>query len=123
MFMMLADIVFWGTLALGFISLILATILLFLELREEERIEKSEEEAKKVHEEEKEKREERIELSEDELKVYNIIKEKKEILQSELSKLTGFAKSKITEIVKSLEEKGLIEREKVGRTYKIRPKE
>jgi uncharacterized membrane protein len=114
-----ADIVFWSTLTLGFVSLILATILLFIEIKEEEKVVKSEEEARKVHEEEKEKRETRVELSEEEKKILDIIKERGEVLQSELQKFTSLSSSRISELVKSLEQKGLIKRERHGKTYKI----
>ncbi|NPA86313.1 MAG: MarR family transcriptional regulator [bacterium] len=121
--MVLADMLFWATLTLGFICLILATILLFIELKEEEKVEKSEQAAKQEHAEQQEQREQRIELTEDELKVYNYIKEKQEVLQSDLAKELDIPKNRLAEIIKKLEEQGLIEREKTGRTYKLRAKQ
>ncbi len=51
----------------------------------------------------------------------SIIKERPGITQEELRELTGYSASKVSTEVKELEEKGLIRREKHGRTYRIYP--
>jgi len=60
------------------------------------------------------------ELKKDEKLILNIIKEREEISQCALSKISGFSKFKISRIVKDLENKGLIKREKKGLTFLIR---
>ncbi len=60
------------------------------------------------------------ELKKDEKLIFNIIKERKEIFQCKLSKISGFSKFRISRIVKDLENKGLIKREKKGLTFLIR---
>jgi len=62
------------------------------------------------------------ELKKDEKLIFNIIKERKEISQCTLSKISGFSKFKVCRIVKDLENKGLIKREKRGLTFLIRLK-
>jgi len=49
-----------------------------------------------------------------------MIEERKEISQCALSKISGFSKFKVCRIVKELENKGLIKREKKGLTFLIR---
>ena len=51
----------------------------------------------------------------------SIIRESPGITQEELRDITGYSASKISVEVKKLEEKGLIRREKYGRTYRIYP--
>jgi len=51
----------------------------------------------------------------------SIIKERPGITQEELRELTGYSASKVSIELKELEEKGLIRREKHGRTYRIYP--
>jgi len=58
-------------------------------------------------------------LSGDELRVFKIIQENEGITQDSLHFKTGFSPSKISMIVKKLEEKNLIYREKFGKTFKI----
>ncbi|MEM5799910.1 MAG: MarR family transcriptional regulator [Candidatus Aenigmatarchaeota archaeon] len=59
-------------------------------------------------------------FSNDEIKVINALKEKRIIYQNKLEKELGFSRAKMTRIVKKLEEKGLIEKEKIGRTNKLK---
>jgi len=58
-------------------------------------------------------------FSEDEIKVLNILSERKVCMQNRLEKELGFSRAKMTRIVKRLEGKGLLEKEKVGRTNRI----
>jgi len=60
------------------------------------------------------------ELKKDEKLILGIIKERKEIFQCELSKISRFSKFKVCRIVKDLENKELIKREKNGLTFLIR---
>ena len=60
------------------------------------------------------------ELKKDERLIFDIIKERKEISQCKLSKISGFSKFKICRIVRDLEDKELIKREKSGLTFLIR---
>jgi len=60
------------------------------------------------------------ELKKDERLIFGIIKERKEISQCKLSKISGFSKFKICRIVRELENKELIKREKNGLTFLIR---
>ncbi len=58
-------------------------------------------------------------LEEDEMKVFRIIYENEGITQDSLHFRTGFSQSKISMIVKKLEDKDLIYRERFGKTYRI----
>lgn len=58
-------------------------------------------------------------LEEDEKKVLRIIAENEGITQDSLHFRTGFSTSKISMIIKKLEEKDLIYRERFGKTYRI----
>ncbi|ADC65103.1 transcriptional regulator, MarR family [Ferroglobus placidus DSM 10642] len=58
-------------------------------------------------------------LEEDERKVLRIIAENEGITQDSLHFRTGFSTSKISMIIKKLEEKDLIYRERFGKTYRI----
>lgn len=58
-------------------------------------------------------------LDKEEIGLYNIIKEKESIYQSDLIKETGFSKVKITRILDKLESKNLIERKRRGMTNVI----
>lgn len=58
-------------------------------------------------------------LKEDEKRVMEIIFENEGITQDSLHFRTGFSQSKVTMIIKKLEEKDLIVRERFGRTYKL----
>ncbi len=62
-------------------------------------------------------------LNDDEAKILKIIYENEGITQDSLHFRTGFSHSKISMIIKKLEEKGLIVRERFGRTYKLYPSE
>lgn len=59
-------------------------------------------------------------FSNDEIKVIEAVKSKRIVYQNKLEKELGFSRAKMTRIMKKLEEKGLVEREKIGRTNKIR---
>ena len=56
----------------------------------------------------------------DEVKVIEELRKRKVCYQNRLEKDLGFSRAKMTRIIKKLEEKGLIEKERVGRTNKIR---
>jgi uncharacterized membrane protein len=58
-------------------------------------------------------------FTEDERKVVEILQKRKCCYQNRLEKEMGFSKSKMTRITQRLEKKGLIEREKTGRTKRI----
>ncbi|AIY91096.1 helix-turn-helix transcriptional regulator [Geoglobus acetivorans] len=58
-------------------------------------------------------------LEEDEKKVLKIIAENEGITQDSLHFRTGFSTSKVSMIVKKLEEKDLIYRERFGKTYRL----
>jgi uncharacterized membrane protein len=58
-------------------------------------------------------------LSKDERKVIQLLFEQKEVYQSEIREKMGFSKVKMTRVVQKLEEKGLIQIEKLGKRNKI----
>ena len=58
-------------------------------------------------------------LDEDEKKIFRIVVENEGITQDSLHFRTGFSHSKISMIIKKLEEKDLIYRERFGKTYRI----
>ena len=58
-------------------------------------------------------------LSEDEKKVLDEIKKTGEITQDSLRFRLGWSKAKISTILTNLDKKGLVQRERVGKTYKI----
>jgi uncharacterized membrane protein len=58
-------------------------------------------------------------FTEDERKVVEVMKSRKSCYQNRLEKELGFSKAKMTRITQRLEKKGLIEREKTGRTKRI----
>ncbi len=58
-------------------------------------------------------------LEEDERTVFRIVAENEGITQDSLHFRTGFSQSKISMVVKKLEEKNLIYRERFGKTFKI----
>lgn len=58
-------------------------------------------------------------LEEDEFTIVKLVLENEGITQDSLHFKTGFSQSKISMIIKKLEEKNLIIREKFGKTYKI----
>jgi len=59
-------------------------------------------------------------FSNDEIKVIEAVKAKRIVYQNKLEKELGFSRAKMTRIIKKLEEKGLVQKEKIGRTNKIR---
>ena len=58
-------------------------------------------------------------LEEDEFTIVKLVLENEGVTQDSLHFKTGFSQSKISMIIKKLEEKNLIIREKFGKTYKI----
>ncbi len=58
-------------------------------------------------------------LDEDEKKIFRIVVENEGITQDSLHFRTGFSHSKISMVIKKLEEKDLIYRERFGKTYRI----
>ena len=58
-------------------------------------------------------------FSEDERKVLQVLLKEKIIMQNKLEKQLGFSRAKMTRVVKKLEAKGLIEKERVGRTNRL----
>ncbi len=59
-------------------------------------------------------------LSEDEKLIMEIILKKKTLYQKDIVNETGFSKAKVSRILKSFEERGLIKRERRGRKSKIK---
>lgn len=58
-------------------------------------------------------------LTEDEMTLVEIIRASEGILQEDLRRETGFSRSKVSVHLLDLEKKGLIERKKSGRTFKV----
>ncbi len=58
-------------------------------------------------------------LDDDEKKIFGIVVENEGITQDSLHFRTGFSHSKISMVIKKLEEKDLIYRERFGKTYRI----
>jgi len=58
-------------------------------------------------------------FTEDERKVLQALSERRICMQKTLEKQFGFSRAKMTRIVKRLEKKGLVEKEKVGRTNRL----
>ncbi len=58
-------------------------------------------------------------LSDDEALLIEIIRENEGITQDSLRFRTGFSKSKVSALLLNLEKKGIITRERLGRTYKV----
>lgn len=58
-------------------------------------------------------------MDKDESLIINIIKEHEGITQDSLRFKTGFSKAKISIILKELENKGIIYRERFGKTYRL----
>ena len=61
-------------------------------------------------------------LTEDEERVAGILKMHGKMEQSRLAKLTDFSKPRVSRMLRSMEERGIIEREKFKKTYMIRLK-
>ena len=58
-------------------------------------------------------------LSEDEKKVLNEVKKAKEITQDSLRFRLNWSKAKISTILTNLDKKGIVQRERTGKTYKV----
>jgi uncharacterized membrane protein len=61
-------------------------------------------------------------LTEDEEKMVEMLRIHGKTDQSRLAKLTDFSKPRISRMLRSLEERGIIEREKFKKTFKIKLK-
>ena len=58
-------------------------------------------------------------LSEDEKKILDEIKKAGEITQDSLRFRLGWSKAKISTILTNLDKKGIVQRERIGKTYKV----
>ncbi|MFH1237429.1 MAG: MarR family transcriptional regulator, partial [Candidatus Aenigmatarchaeota archaeon] len=58
-------------------------------------------------------------FSEDERKVLLILSQEKRIMQRKVEKELHFSRAKMTRLVKKLEAKGLVEKERIGRTNRL----
>lgn len=58
-------------------------------------------------------------FTEDERKVLKALSERKVCMQKKLEKEFGFSRAKMTRVVKKLEGKGLVEKERIGRTNRL----
>ncbi|MFQ6050818.1 MAG: helix-turn-helix transcriptional regulator [Candidatus Hydrothermarchaeota archaeon] len=58
-------------------------------------------------------------LNDDEILLLDIIRNSEGITQDSLRFRTGFSKSKVSAIIINLEKKGIVSRERVGKTYKV----
>ena len=58
-------------------------------------------------------------FSEDERKVLLILSQEKRIMQKKIEKELRFSRAKMTRLIKKLEAKGLVEKERVGRTNRL----
>lgn len=58
-------------------------------------------------------------LNDDEIVLIDIIRENEGVTQDSLRFRTGYSKSKVSALILNLEKKGIIDRQKLGRTYKI----
>jgi predicted HTH transcriptional regulator len=58
-------------------------------------------------------------LTEDEILLLDIIRNSEGVTQDSLRFRTGFSKSKVSALLLNLEKKGIISRERLGRTYKV----
>ncbi|MCK4428905.1 MAG: MarR family transcriptional regulator, partial [Candidatus Aenigmarchaeota archaeon] len=58
-------------------------------------------------------------LKEDEKKILEVLSRENKISQRKICRETGLSKAHVSRIAKSLEERGLIERERKGRSYEI----
>ena len=61
-------------------------------------------------------------LTEDEERIIDIVRAQGKVEQSKLAKLTDYSKPRISRMIRSLEERGIIEREIYKKTYKIKLK-
>ncbi len=58
-------------------------------------------------------------FSEDERRLLLILAKEKRIMQNKVGKELKFSRAKMTRLVKKLEAKGLVEKERVGRTNRL----
>jgi uncharacterized membrane protein len=58
-------------------------------------------------------------LSDDEMMILSLVKDSSGITQDSVKFRTDFSKSKVSALVLGLEKKGIIQREKTGKTYKL----
>ncbi len=58
-------------------------------------------------------------LSKDERKMVRLLLEKKAVRQRHVSELLSFSKPKVTRVLSRLEQRNIIQRRKLGRTYMI----
>lgn len=58
-------------------------------------------------------------LSDDEMLIIDMVKDTPGVTQDSLRFRTDFSKSKVSALILNLEKKGIIQREKSGKTYKI----
>jgi uncharacterized membrane protein len=58
-------------------------------------------------------------LSEDEMTIIDMVRGTGELTQDSIRFRSGFSKSKVSALVLNLEKKGILQRERLGRTYKI----
>lgn len=59
-------------------------------------------------------------FSPDERRIIEVISERKEISQDDLSDITGFSRPKISRIVSDLVDRRVLERERIGKTFVVR---
>ncbi len=60
-------------------------------------------------------------LSDDEMLMVTMVKDAPGLTQDSLKFRTGFSKSKVSALILDMEKKGIVQREKSGKTYKIYP--
>jgi len=58
-------------------------------------------------------------LNEDERKVLDVLLKENKVSQKKISRETGFSKAHVSRLAKNLEERGIIERKRRGRTYEV----
>jgi uncharacterized membrane protein len=58
-------------------------------------------------------------LSKDERKLVKLLLEKKAVKQRHISKLLDFSKPKVTRVLSKLEQRNIVKRRKLGRTYMV----
>ncbi len=58
-------------------------------------------------------------LNDDEIRLLEIIRDSEGITQDSLRFRSGFSKSKVSAIIINLEKKGIVSRERIGKTYKV----
>jgi uncharacterized membrane protein len=58
-------------------------------------------------------------LTDDEIAIIDMVKDTPGVTQDSLRFRTDFSKSKVSALILNLEKKGIVQREKTGKTYKI----